>query len=264
MLVRLTAQAQIPEFVRACGYEHVFGSRALTALRAYGLEDDRARFYLCKDQNGPAAALYEANSVLTVSARPDAASEPVAELARETRVGEIDTNWAQCSALQTLLGGTTESSYYMVYRGGAFEKSFPDIGPGNPETVFSIFQRSHVYYRTHLRFDTWAGDARQKLDRGLMELYQLTVDGQAVATGSIASEDDECGVIAAVAVVPEYRHQGLGKRITRFLAKRIMEKGKTPRLISGYDEVAELYRQVGFETCGRWGELYLSMEERFL
>ena len=87
MLVRLTAQAQIPEFVRACGYEHVFGSRALTALRAYGLEDDRARFYLCKDQNGPAAALYEANSVLTVSARPDAASEPVAELARETRVG---------------------------------------------------------------------------------------------------------------------------------------------------------------------------------
>ena len=62
MLVRLTAQAQIPEFVRACGYEHVFGSRALTALRAYGLEDDRARFYLCKDQNGPAAALYERES----------------------------------------------------------------------------------------------------------------------------------------------------------------------------------------------------------
>lgn len=131
MLVRLTAQAQIPEFVRACGYEHVFGSRALTALRAYGLEDDRARFYLCKDQNGPAAALYEANSVLTVSARPDAASEPVAELARETRVGEIDTNWAQCSALQTLLGGTTESSYYMVYRGARlrspFRTSVPEI-----------------------------------------------------------------------------------------------------------------------------------------
>ena len=64
-------------------------------------------------------------------------------------------------------------------------------------------------------------------------------------------------VIAAVAVVPEYRHRGLGSRISRFLVKRILEKGKTPRLISGYDEVAELYRQVGFETCGRWGELYL-------
>ena len=46
-------------------------------------------------------------------------------------------------------------------------------------------------------------------------------------------------------------------RISRFLVQRIQEKGKTPRLISGYDEVAELYKQVGFETCGRWGELYL-------
>jgi predicted GNAT family acetyltransferase len=45
--------------------------------------------------------------------------------------------------------------------------------------------------------------------------------------------------------------------MSRFLVKRILEKGKTPRLISGYDEVAELYRQVGFETRGRWGELYL-------
>ena len=90
-----------------------------------------------------------------------------------------------------------------------------------------------------------------------MELYQLTVDGQVVGTGSIVSEDDETGAIAAVAVVPEYRHRGLGSRISRFLVQRIREKGKTPRLISGYDEVAQLYRQVGFETCGRWGELYL-------
>ena len=29
------------------------------------------------------------------------------------------------------------------------------------------------------------------------------------------------------------------------------------RLISGYDEVAELYKQIGFVPCGRWGELYL-------
>ena len=123
--------------------------------------------------------------------------------------------------------------------------------------MFGVLQRSHAYYRTHLTFETWSDDLRQKRDRGLMELYQLEVDGEVVGTGCIVSEDDECSVIAAVAVVPEYRHRGLGSRISRFLVKRILEKGKTPRLISGYDEVAELYRQVGFETCGRWGELYL-------
>ena len=82
-------------------------------------------------------------------------------------------------------------------------------------------------------------------------------DGKVIATGSIASEDETCGVIAAVAVLPAWRRQGLGSKISRFLPRRILEKGKTPRLIAGYDAVAELYRKVGFTTCGRWGELYL-------
>ena len=61
----------------------------------------------------------------------------------------------------------------------------------------------------------------------------------------------------AIAVVPEYRHRGLGSYISRFLVSKIQETGKTPRLISGYDEVAELYKKINFVPCGRWGELYL-------
>ena len=257
MLTQLTDYHQVPAFIQACGFEHVFGSKALTALRAYGLEDDRVRFYLCVENGVPSAAMYLMDGVLVVSAHPSADPSPVAELVRQENVGEVDTNWEKCAALQALLGGTTESSYYMVYRGGTVSEDFPDIVPGTLEASFAVLQRSHEYYRTHLRFDAWSADLRQKLDRGLMELYQLEVDGEVVGTGCIGSEDDKCGVLAAVAVVPEFRHRGLGGRISRFLVKRIQEKGKTPRLISGYDEVAELYRQVGFEPCGRWGELYL-------
>ena len=256
MLTRLTSDL-IPAFTQACAHERVFGSRIITALRTYGPEDARALFWLLLKDDSPAAALYLAGDVLSVSAVPEADPAPIAALVRQQAVHEVDTNWDQCAALQALLGGTTESSYYMVYRGGNITESFPDIGPGSLEASFSVLQRSHEYYRTHLRFDAWSAELRQKLDRGLMELYQLEVGGEVVGTGCIGSEDDECGVLVAVAVVPEFRHRGLGSRISRFLVKRILEKGKTPRLISGYDEVAELYRQVGFEPCGRWGELYL-------
>ena len=96
-------------------------------------------------------------------------------------------------------------------------------------------------------------------DRGWVghDMREIAGNIFAVCRSVIADSGVDTGAIAAVAVVPEYRHRGLGSRISRFLVKRILEKGKTPRLISGYDEVAELYRQVGFETCGRWGELYL-------
>lgn len=256
MLAELTRE-RIPAFTAACAHERVFGSKALTALRAYGLSDPRARFFLCEEAAGPTAALYLADGVLVVSAAQGAETEAVAELVRREGVREVDTNWTQCAQLQKLLGGVTESSYYMVYRGGDLSGSYADLVPGRLEAVFDVLQRSHEYYRAHLDFAVWSADLGQKLDRGLMELYQLERDGQVLGTGSIASEDDACGVVAAVAVVPEQRGRGLGAHISRFLTKRILEKGRTPRLISGYDAVAELYRQVGYETCGRWGELYL-------
>ena len=256
MLTKLTPDL-IPEFSRACTYERVFGSKLMTALHAYGLNDPNACFWLLRAENTPTAALYLSENVLVISAAPEADPAPIAELIRSRGIGETDTNWDQCAALQSMLGGVTESSYYMVYEGGPVTDDFPEIVPGNAHTAFSVLQKSHEYYRTHLQFDLWAQDLTRRINTGRTELYQLVLNGEAVGTGSIGSQDDECGVLAAVAVVPEYRHRGLGACISRFLVKRIQALGKTPRLISGYDEVAELYRQVGFRACGRWGELYL-------
>lgn len=256
MLKKLT-QTEFPAFAQACAYERVFGSKAMTALRAYGLESEAHEFYLCAGPEGPDAALYLSGGVLVISSNGQADVEEIAALVRQKHVGEIDTNWPQCAALQAILGGVTESSYYMVYAGGPQAYTDPEIRPGVLPDMFRVLQQSHEYYRTHLKYEFWAADLERKRDRGLAELYQLELDGKAVGTGSIASEDDECGVVAAVAVIPEYRHRGLGSRISRFLVGRIQQKGKTPRLISGYDEVAELYRKIGFVPCGRWGELYL-------
>lgn len=259
MLIPVTT-VDIPDFTTACAHEHIFGSRALTALRAYGLGSPDAHFFLCRKGREPAAALYlSSGGVLTISSDERADPAPIAALVRRMQVHEVDTNRAQCRALQDLLGGTTESSYYMVYRGAPQRGDFPDIHSGDPRAVFEVLQRSHEYYRTHFVFDSWAADLDRRRSRGLSELYQLEIGGDVVGTGSIASMDDECGVIGAVAVVPEHRHKGLGGYITRFLVQRIQSMGKTPRLVSGYDEVAELYRQIGFAPCGRWGELYLTI-----
>lgn len=256
MLTKLTSEL-VPVFKEACNHEHVFGSRMITALKGYGLEDPKALFWVQLQDDVPTAALQLSAGVLTIAACPVSEAAPIAQLIRQHPVHEIDTNWDQCAALQEILGGTTDSSYYMVYTGGIIEEAFPDIQPGAPETVFGILQRSHEYYRTHLSFPVWYADLKQRLDLGLAELYQLEVDGEYVGTGCIGSQDEESAALIAVAVVPEFRHRGLGTRMSRFLVKRIQEMGKTPRLISGYDAVAELYRQVGFEICGRWGELYI-------
>ena len=122
MLTKLTPDL-IPAFTAACAHERVFGSRIMTALRTYGPEDARALFWLLLKDDSPAAALYLMGDVLVVSAAPEADPSPIAALVRQQAVHEVDTNWDQCAALQSLLGGTTDSSYYGIPwrpRGGGF------------------------------------------------------------------------------------------------------------------------------------------------
>ena len=249
--------SHLEAFRAACRHEQVFGSKILTAFTVYGVADPDHRFWLARDGESPLGALYLSRGVLVISADPRIDADEVAVLVQEHDVHEVDSDWQLCAQLHARLGGVTDSSYYMVYRGGPVEESFDDIVPGELPAVFSVLQQSHEYYRTHLQYGPWADDLTRRMARGCTEVYQLILDGQPVATGSILSQDETCGAIAAVAVLPEFRHRGLGSRMSRFLVGRIRALGKTPRLIAGYDGVAELYRKIGFVPCGRWGELYL-------
>ena len=257
MLHPLTIQ-QVSNFRHACSFEQVFGSKIQNALDTYGLDDPIHRFWLCTDESSsPCAALFLNVDVLIISNLEHTSPKDILTVLDAHPVHEIDCSWELCQKLHSLKGGYTDSSYYMVYQGPVIFDHFPNIAPAQLPEVFRVLQESHEYYRTHLQYDIWAADLTSRIAKGFTQVYQLEQDGKAVGTGSIFSQDDSCGVLAAIAVVPEYRHRGLGTYISRFLVSQIQKMNKTPRLISGYDEVAELYKKINFVPCGRWGELYL-------
>lgn len=245
-------------FAAACAIEPIYGSKCLSSLRCYGDRHPEATFWVGTVDGSPVCALYCKDGVLTCSSDSRLPMEELAAFIRSHGIHEVDTNWTDCQALHQLLGGNTESSYYMYYRKSSCRpSSLPLLPCSDLSQVFSVLQQSHEFYRTHYTLETWSKDIQAKLDAGELELYQLDLDGRPIGTGCLVSEDGKVGVLAAIAVIPEYRHRGIGGEITRHLVCRILEKGKTPGLISGYDAVAELYRQVGFQEDGRWGELYL-------
>ena len=80
----------------------------------------------------------------------------------------------------------------------------------------------------------------------------------AIATAAALTVVEPCsnglGSDAFAIVWDGHRLHGLngsGRAPAAASPQRIREAGKTPRLVSGYDEVAELYRQIGFAPCGR-------------
>ena len=244
-------------YAQLCKAEHVFGSRSLSALKAYGTNHDVHKFWIMTENDKDVAALHLNGAVLTVVKQGAVGTEDIVEMTKQFTIKEIDSDWDLCEQLHSILGGFTESSYYMEYKGGNICPDFPDIKVADLKDVYSVLQQSHEYYRTHLKFEPWANHLNKLTDCGCAKIYQLEKDGKPVGTGSIISQDDTHAAIAAVAVLPEYRLQGLGSYITKFLIKEIFAMSKTPCLISGYDEVAELYRKIDFLSYGRWGELYL-------
>ena len=60
-------------------------------------------------------------------------------------------------------------------------------------------------------------------------------------------------VLAAVAVVPEFRHRGLGSRISRFLVKRILENG-IPVNDNTMVEVLDLCDYLGLDFGSYFGD----------
>lgn len=259
MICPLTQQAW-PMFRQACHFDHVFGSRGLTAAQVYGLQHPRHRFYYSPGPGGqPGAAFYLNGPVLSVSAAGGPPPQELAQFVRQNGVAEVDTTLALAQALQQLLGGWIDSSFYMEYPHA--EPPVPGcegIAPTrDARPVFEVLRQSHEYYRTHLEYDPWSQDLEARWRQGVAQTALLTVQGRAVGTSSVISSDDEAGVVAAVAVVPECRGKGYGSALSAWATAKILEAGKKPVLISGRDEVARLYRRLGYRETGRWGELYL-------
>lgn len=257
LMIQRVSPSNAAAFEAACAIEPIYGSKCLSGRLCYGDDDPAATFWVGLAEGTPSSAMMLSNGVLTCSSDSRLPPEELLAFLQEQQVHELDTNREDCLAIHALAGGSIESSYYMYYRKDSCPPStLPLFACQDLRQVFSVLQQSHEFYRTHYQYDTWSADLLRRIHAGATEVYQLDLDGQPVGTGMIVSEDDRHAVLAAVAVIPAYRHRGIGSEITRFLVNRILEKGKIPCLISGYDAVAELYRQVGFQTEGRWGEWY--------
>ncbi len=245
----------LPRFRELCAGERLFGSRSLCAHIA-----GTARSFLL--EGFAPAALSLAENVLTVVSPGIADLGPLEPfIAEYTEIAEVHSTLALCVRLQEKLGGDLESSFFMH----CIAPIFPEEDSGirilpdpAPEIVFGILQGSHSYYQEHLQFAPWSAELKRWQELGLTELYALEAEGRLVGTGRILSQDDVAGAIGGVAVLPAYRNRGYGRQMSAFLTRRVLELGKTPVLISGYDEVAALYRSIGYQETGRWGELYFN------
>lgn len=103
-----------------------------------------------------------------------------------------------------------------------------------------VFQKEQGV-AAELEFDGLDNDATQLL---------AYMNGKAVGTARVREIDRNTAKIERLAVLPEARKQGVGKELMRAALEIIAEQNKSTVLVHAQVYIADLYKQLGFETVG--------------
>ncbi len=102
-----------------------------------------------------------------------------------------------------------------------------------------VFQKEQKV-SPELEFDGLDADAIQ---------FLAYLNGKAVATARIREIDADTVKIERLAVLPEYRKQGIGKQLMES-ALSVSRLDKSQVIVHAQEYIASLYQQLGFEVVG--------------
>lgn len=76
------------------------------------------------------------------------------------------------------------------------------------------------------------------------------LNGQAVGTARIREIDQDIVKIERLAVLPDYRKQGVGKQLMRSALSTIAQRGKSLVIVHAQAYISQLYQKLGFAIVG--------------
>lgn len=106
-------------------------------------------------------------------------------------------------------------------------------------------------------FDDFYVDVNHKLRHGTMRMCGVAEDDKLVAVAMTVAESNDGAVLGAVACHPDYRKNGYGSSVVKYITNLLVSENKTVYLHRAKNANQSFYNTLGFEESGRWKEYYL-------
>ena len=106
-------------------------------------------------------------------------------------------------------------------------------------------------------FEDFYVDINHKLRHNTMRIYGVEEKGELVSVAMTVAESSTAGILGAVACNPDYRKQGFGSAIVKYLSDILLEENKTVYLYRAENANISFYNNLGFVEMGLWREYYL-------
>ena len=265
-MIRYLTPARKADFLAACAFDPVLGTRIQTLLACYGHNFRLLDCWVAYRGDSPTAALARFEGHFTVSAGDSADLEECAGFMHA--VGGFHTVQGTPALCRALAGGDVSCAgaptmqYAGRLPGGDF--TLVDASP-SPAQIFSVLCAADTAFAEQNRWDAWYPHVSHLLRHNLGFAALLHApDGTPAATAGVYSLNEGYGVLAAVATAPAYRGCGYASLLVRYLAARLLAHGKTPVLACASDALSAFYERLGFVPLGQWAQYTCSATQSHL
>ena len=143
----------------------------------------------------------------------------------------------------------------MKWNGSLAER--PNIADSpNLQQVYDILQACNNETFRVPAFEPFYLDMSHRIRHGGATVLGQTKDGKWIACAMTVAETEHTAIIGAVAVLPAYQRQGIGRAVVQSLLYHCMEKHQqTIYVYCNSEKNALFYRSIGFTDSGTWAEI---------
>ncbi len=103
-------------------------------------------------------------------------------------------------------------------------------------------------------FEDFYVDVNHKLRHKTMRMYAISCNGNLAAVAMTVAECGDGAVLGAVSCDPDYRKQGYGSIIVKYISNRLIEENKAVFLHRAKNANAAFYDNLGFKQSDEWCE----------
>lgn len=132
------------------------------------------------------------------------------------------------------------------------EKDF-SVSEPTVKDIYSLISKCASKNFAVPSYESFALDVNHKLNKNTVRIYGIE-DNTLKACIMTLAESDDSAVLGALATDPEYRNNGYGAFLIKYINNKLVSEGKTVYLHRAPDENIEFYNKLGFNYFGMWAE----------
>ncbi len=226
-----------------------FGTRIAALFSAYGTEYDFADFWYQTVNDRITAAVSKVSGDVTICADMNADFEELSEFMNAIGYSSITADLSVANNMN--LQFATEG-FIVEFKGDIVlcDDIIEDYCDLNE--IYDLIKSQGVGFLGDKK--EWIADASYKLNHNIARLALIKKDGKLASSAMVLFETDNAAFLGAVATYPDFRGQGLSRKIIHYLLNKV--KGKKTHLFCRKDTIVEFYKKIGFEVVGTFTVTY--------